>query len=369
MRSKSEPNIQAIADMVGVSKATVSRALRNLPGHTPETRERIIAAAKALGYSSHPIMSAVMSSVRFKRTSLASPVIAEIHCQPWHYDREGNPASLRKSIHDQAAKLGYRVDEFHWYEPGMTPNRIMGIIRARGIRAVIFEHFMEQEVDLTGLDLSGFATLAIGGAVLRPKLHRVMVNHYGNLIKAVRILQARGYRRFGVIIPNIFEQSSDFRRSAALHSQDLNIPQPDIIPMFHRERDNDLDELANWLKRYKPDCVLGVGKEIPSQLNQLGYSFPKDIGYVHLGWHSSYVNIAGMNPKWNGAGRVAVNLVADQLTRNDHGVPDDPLWILIEGEWVEGASVRPPPSSAPVEISAGPVSTRRNRKSTASAQR
>ena len=47
-----------------------------------------------------------------------------------------------------------------------------------------------------------------------------------------------------------------------------------------------------------------------------------------------------MDPKWTGAGRVAVNLVADQLTRNEHGAPEDPLWILIEGQWVDGRSVR-----------------------------
>jgi DNA-binding LacI/PurR family transcriptional regulator len=296
--------------------------------------------------------------VRFKRTSLASPVIAEIHCQPWGYDREGNPASLRSSIHEQAARLGYGVDEFYWNEPGMSPQRLLGIIRARGIRAVIFEHFMQPEVDLTALDLSELAMVAIGGAVIRPKLHRVMVNHYGNLLKAVRILKERGYRRFGVIIPNVFEHSSDFKRSAALHSEDLRIPQKDIIPMFHRERSDDLVELSKWLRRYKPDCVLGVGKEIPAQLRQLGYSFPEDFGYAHLGWHSSYSGIAGTNPKWNGAGRVAVNLVVDQLTRNEHGLPPDPLWILVEGEWVEGDSVSPPRAPAQPARLAAPASAK-----------
>jgi DNA-binding LacI/PurR family transcriptional regulator len=341
MAQKPKPNIQAIADKVGVSKATVSRALRNLPGHKSATRDKIVAAARALGYETHPIMSAVMASVRAKRTSLLSPVIAEIHCQPWDHDREGNPATLRRSIHEQAAALGFRVDEFSWYEPGMSSNRIMDIVRARGIRGVIFEHFMEREVDISRLDLRGLAMVSIGGALLHPKLHRVEVNHYGNMIKAVRVLQARGYHRFGVIIPTIFERASDFKRSAALHSDDLNIAREDLIPMFHRERDGDLADLARWLKRYQPDCVLGVGKEIPAQLLSLNHSFPDRIGYAHLGWHPSYVNLAGMNPKWDSAGRVAVNLIVDQLTRNEHGVPADPLWILVEGEWIDGASVRP----------------------------
>lgn len=337
-------NIQAIADKVGVSKATVSRALRDLPGHKAETKEKIIAAAKELGYESHPIMSAVMSSVRFKRTSLISPVIAEIHCQPWDYDREGNPDSLRRSIHRQAEALGFRVEEFSWYEPGMKPRRLLDIIRARGIKAVIFEHFMEREVDLSDLDLEGLAMASIGGALLNPKLHRVEVNHYGNMIKLIKKLQARGYRRFGVVIPKIFEQSSDFKRSAALHSEDLNIAPQDLIPIFFRHgtySQRDMDDFAKWLKKYQPDCVLGVGKDIPEKLDELGYAQPEKVGYAHLGWHSTYEGFAGMSPKWNGAGKVAVNLVVDQLTRNESGVPEDPMWILVEGEWVDGRSAQP----------------------------
>lgn len=337
-------NIQAIADKVGVSKATVSRALRNLPGHKAATRDKIIAAAQELGYESHPIMSAVMSNVRFKRTSLISPVIAEIHCQPWDYDREGNPDSLRRSIHQQAESMGFRIEEFSWYEPGMNPRRLLDIIRARGIRGVIFEHFMEREVDLSALDLSGLAMASVGGAMLHPKLHRVEVNHYGNMIQVIRILQGRGFKRFGVIIPKIFERSSDFKRSAALHSSDLNIAEKDLIPIFYREETDsqqDLDDLSAWLKQYEPDCVLGVGKGIPDQLDALGYEQPQEVGYAHLGWHSSYEGYAGMNPKWNSAGKVAVNLVVDQLTRNESGVPQDPLWILVEGEWVDGTSAQP----------------------------
>ncbi len=337
------PSIQAIADKVGVSKATVSRVLRGLPGHKPETRDRIMEAAEELGYEAHPIVSAVMSSVRYKHPSSISPVIAEIHCQPPDYDPEGNPESMRQSIHRQAEFLGLKVEEFRWYEPGMNPKRLLDIIRARGIRGVIFENFMEREVNLDGLDLSELAMASIGGAIFHPKLHRIEVNHYGNLIFVIKLLQSRGYRRFGVVIPKIFERSSDFKRSAALHSEDLNIAKEDLIPLFYRERTDDksdLDRLDAWIKTYEPDCVLGVGKDLPHQLDRLGYDQPGKISYAHLGWHSSYGKIAGMNPKWASAGKVAVDLVVDQLTRNESGVPNDPLWILIEGEWKEGVTVR-----------------------------
>lgn len=226
----------------------------------------------------------------------------------------------------------------------MNPRRLIEIIRARGIGAVIFEHFMEREVDLSGLDLSGLAMVSVGGARLNPKLHRVEVNHYGNMIKLIKKLQSRGYQRFGVIIPRIFERSSNFKRSAALHSEDLNIAEADHIPIFYREETDskkDLKELATWLEKHQPDCVLGVGTDVPHQLDSLGYTQPDKVGFAHLGWHSSYEGYAGYNPKWSGAGKVAVNLVVDQLTRNENGVPEDPLWVLVEGEWGDGHSAHP----------------------------
>jgi len=67
------PSLQAITDLVGVSKATVSRALRGLPGQSEETRQKIADAAKELGYTRHPLVAALMSDLRYKSASGFSP--------------------------------------------------------------------------------------------------------------------------------------------------------------------------------------------------------------------------------------------------------------------------------------------------------
>ena len=334
------PSIQKIADKVGVSKATVSRALRGLPGHKEETRQKIIEAAKELGYESHPILSALMSSVRFKKTSDYSPVIAEVHCQPWQKDLGDNMVSLKENVKAQANKLGYKVEEFHWFDPEMNPKRLLEILWARGIRGVILEYFMEGEVDLSELDFSNFSVVSIGGSSITPRFHRVEVDHYGNLIKSIKTLQRRGYQRFGVMIPKLFEKPSGFKRDAALYSVHNTIPEEHRIPMYQMEEVGNFDGFEEWMEAHKPDCILGVGEDIPLKLEELGYSIPSKVGYAHLGWHSSYEGMAGMNPNWGGVGQTAVNLVVDQLNRNEHGKPDHPMWVLIEGDWIDGTSVR-----------------------------
>jgi len=334
-------SIQQIAQKVGLSKATVSRVLRNVPGHKEETRQKILKAAEELGYTSHPIMSAVMSSVRFKKTSQYSPIIAEIHCQPWGRKRGWNMEVLRKHIHQQAKNLGYRVEEFHWFDPEMKPKRLMQIIRARGIRGVILEHFMEQQIELD-VDISDLAVVSVGGGFHSPRLHRVEVNYFGGLLTAIDKLRFYGYHRPGVVLPKFFETMSDFKREAALYLAHQKMDSKDRIPIFHMEDDMPFEGLKTWLDRFQPDCILGVGRTLMKALESMDYRFPKDIGFAHLGWHSSYEGIAGVNPNWGEIGYTAVNQVVERLNRNVCGIPKHPLRILIDGSWVDGLSVKIP---------------------------
>jgi LacI family transcriptional regulator len=339
MDQETPPSIQMIAQKVGLSKATVSRVLRNVPGHKAATRKKILKAAEELGYTSHPIMSAVMSSVRFKKTAQFSPVIAEIHCQPWGRKRAWNMEILRKHIHKQANNLGYRIEEFDWFDPEIKPKRLMQIIRARGIRGVILEHFMEQKIHLD-IDISDLAVVSVGGGFHSPRLHRVEVNYFGGLLTAIDQLRTYGYRRLGVALPKFFETMSDFKREGALHIAHQNMHPEDRIPIFHMEEDKPFKGLKDWMTTYQPDCVLGVGRTLLKRLDEMGYRFPEDLGFAHLGWHSSYKHLAGVNPNWSEIGYTAVNQVVEQLNRNAYGIPEHPLRILIDGSWVDGDSVR-----------------------------
>src|ERR1700677_1120170 len=60
-----------VARLAGVSQPTVSRALRNLPGVSPETRARIMDAASELAYP--PSESGrVLSTSRTRRVAVVS---------------------------------------------------------------------------------------------------------------------------------------------------------------------------------------------------------------------------------------------------------------------------------------------------------
>ncbi len=332
--------MQTIASQVGVSKATVSRALRNLPGLSEPVRSRILDTARKLGYVKHPLISAMMSDVRFKKTSTFSPVVALLHCMPWEKaeNLHLNIKLLRDKAKEHASNLGYSVEEFYLNEPGMTPKRMLDIIKARGIRGIIFEHFFESDVRLE-IDLSEFASVAIGFTLKSPNLHRVVVDQYNGLLLAIEKLKSLGYKRMGVVIPGLNETFTNFKREAALHVAHQATPQSDRVPMLIYSVDVDEKTLRNWLQDHEPDVILSIHNEIPTRIKALGFRIPEDIGFVHLGWHKSYMDWAGIAPNWDQVGIAATNQVVDQLNRNEFGVPEKPLTTLIEGTWMDGPSI------------------------------
>ena len=87
--------ISDIATAAGVSVATVSRALRNLPNVTPETRERVERVAASFDYELHPQASRLASG-RTSTVGVAAPLLGT-----WF------PARALGGINTVLAEAGY----------------------------------------------------------------------------------------------------------------------------------------------------------------------------------------------------------------------------------------------------------------------
>ena len=342
------PSLKAIADRVGVSKATVSRALRGLPGQSESTREKIAEAAQELGYVRHPLVAALMSDLRYKNASSFSPVIALVHVTEWDGTLALNMAEFRDATKKHADKLGYSIEEFNLSDPNLTPARLVRILEARGIRGVIFEHFLNRN-QVIELDLSQFASVAIGFPLNSPYLHRICADQFSAVFMAIEKLRSLGYRRFGFAIPALNESFTYFTREAALRAAQRSLPEEDRIPMLTLPKDYS-EIFVEWVQEHQPDVVLSIRPEIPDLLSDMGLRIPQDIAFAHLAWHRSYKNLGGINPHWDQIAVAATNQVVDQLNRNEFGIPERPIVTFIEGEWIDGPSV---PHKVPVRESIG----------------
>jgi DNA-binding LacI/PurR family transcriptional regulator len=112
--------LRDIAARVGYSHVTVARALSDAEGVRRETRERIRAVAREMGYQSDPSMSRMMRHIRESSDRRKTETIALIYDKGVVMIDPGNQG-MREGILDQARSMGYGVDEFA-VGPGGLPS-------------------------------------------------------------------------------------------------------------------------------------------------------------------------------------------------------------------------------------------------------
>lgn len=330
--------MRTIAERAGVSVMTVSRALSNHPEISQKTRDRIHTLATELGYRKNPLVSALMKQRSTGKAPGFNTTLAHVHCFPFGHTVRRNLLDLREGIRFQAGEIGYDVEEFYINEPGMTPRRLMDIIKSRGIRGVIFEHFFDKDVELD-IDLSGVSSVAIMQTLKRPNINRVVVNEYQAVLTAVDELRKRGYHRCGLILNNRQESMSTMKREAAWLQMNQELADERRTPVLKFDSPSDLDtRFDDWFEKCNPHAIITLSHAVPNMILRRGLRLGYDVGFALLGWNESDVGFAGVDPNWHQVGVAAANQVIDQMNRNEFDVPVTPIATMIEGRWVDGVT-------------------------------
>lgn len=337
MNSLKRPTLQMIATKAGVSKMTVSRVLRNHPNCGDETRKIVEQIAKELNYKRHPLVSALMTDLRYKKVPHFAPKIALLHFDQRKGHLHPNLVNMRMGVRESAESQGYEVVEFYLEDSGMKPKRMLQIFNSRGIRGIIFEHSAQPNIRLE-VDLTAYASVAIKYSLTFPALHRIETSQFSSILLAVEKIKEYGYQRFGVVVPQYAESISQFRRTGATLYAQSRIKRLNRIPILESKGIHS-KTMQTWLEKYKPDVVMSQNLEAHDLIKQLGYKIPEAIGFIHLGLSCRNGKIAGIDPNWTEMGRKAANQIIDQLNRNELGVPEHPITTLVQGDWVDGATL------------------------------
>lgn len=338
---------QNIADRAGVSRMTVSLALRNSPRIAIKTRGKIKALAEKMGYQEDPMISKLMVHLRRSRSPLQEQALAYINLHP--------DADIRKHSRDidafyceaeeQAKQRGYFLHEFWSSQPGLTHKRLSDILYARRIPGIIVGASAPGNRKLD-LNWEHFASVALGYSLLEPDLHRVISDYYQNLTLLLDTLRSRGYRRIGCTINKEIDLFYNHRFSAVVFAFQEDLP-PDERVRILRPETLDKGTLLAWYKEELPDVIVGNNPVIINWLQDFGLRVPEDVGYADIFIRMPEKDtISGIYTNVNLLGKIAVNCVVDQISRGECGIPHLPQIIAVTGEWFEGSTVLPRPSSS-----------------------
>ena len=183
--SNAKINMEDVARRAGVSTATVSRALRGLPGVGDRTRERVRQIADELSY----VVSPEASRLSGGSTGRVAVVVPKIHL--WFY---ATMLSNIESVLRQAELdvLVYQVDGEE------QRNRFFDRLPARRkVDAVVLTALPVPRHEIERLDLMGVDVVVAGGRI-RDYPH-VQVDDHAIAVEAVDHLLGLGHRRIAMI--------------------------------------------------------------------------------------------------------------------------------------------------------------------------
>jgi len=334
--------IRDIAVRLGVSHVTVSLALKDSSRISKGRREQVQSLAKEMGYRPDPILSSLVVYRQSKRPAQIHSAIAWIN----HW---AHPEALRKigefnaywsGASAAAERFGYRLDEFVW-QPDFTPQRFETILQTRNVRGVLIPPHPDQP-DWGSFHWDNFSVIRFGLSVRSPYSHIVTSDHLRSIVTAMEKIHAYGYKRIGFVVPGDFDLRLGGNWTGGYYAAQKLLDLTHLLPPLLTHQTVTIpvfsQKFKQWLEKHKPDAILTVDGRVPDALKQFNVRVPQDIAVAA----TSVVDIpvsAGINQNSEEIGRVAVETLISQINSNDRGKPAVPRRILVEGTWVDGASL------------------------------
>jgi LacI family transcriptional regulator len=341
-----------IAAELGVSKNTVSLAIRHDPQIPPYTRQRVIAAARRMGYTSNPVISHLMAELRKSKTGPSRHTLALLNAHSTRdaFRRHPTIPAYVEGCRRRAAAQGYGVDIFWLQDPELDGKRLNRILRARGIRGLIVVGTMDDNhlPDRFAQTWDRHACVVTGVRTHSPTLSFCCVDHHALVIEAVEQALRLGYRRPGLAIPRDIDQLVEGRFSSGMWIGQQELPpEQRLSPFYDVDRARTEPEcFYAWLDREKPDVVFTLYNVIRRLVEGRGLRVPEDIGLIQLERRADEPDWAGMDQHNDLTGEAAVDMVISLLHNNEMGIPAFPRATLIEASWVPGRTVRKAVSGA-----------------------
>jgi LacI family transcriptional regulator len=335
-------SISDVARAAGVSKSAAGFALMNKPEVSPATREKVLRVARRLGYAPDPLLASWMANIRKTKTKEFQPIVwLNTHAERNAWQKYKFLSPYLESAQNRAAQLGYRIEHLWVNQSGMTMRRISHSLYQQGVEGAIItypaRHFR--------LKWDYLAAVCLEESLLAPSLHRVSTDIFANFLLAMKMLKRFGYRHIGICLERNLDRRTHYGFSAMIQYFDSVCPGSRKIPPFfywwdpRREEEgwkNTKAKIIAWIRRHRPEVILGHSDWLVHCVKEAGYRAPEDIGIVHLATDDDVSDWAGISSNRRAIGAAAVELVISLIQNRQFGLPATALNTSVHGTWHSG---------------------------------
>ncbi|MGP3963928.1 LacI family DNA-binding transcriptional regulator [Nonomuraea sp. 3N208] len=274
-----KPRIKDVAARAGVGVSTVSVVLNNVEGARvgPETRERILSAARDLGYTSNPIAR----SLRTRRTQTIGFVGDDIATTPF-------AGRMIQGAQDAAWQAGYLLFLVNTGGEHALERHAVRALLDRRVDGVIYATMYHRHVEIPEL-LGDVSTVVLDACPTDGSMPYIVPDERGGAAAAVGELLRAGHRRIG-FATEALEVPAASGRLAGYHETlaAAGIPaDPELVAAEHGTTTGgyraagrllDLDERPTAIFCYNDRMAMGCyraaaerGLRIPHDLSVVGY--------------------------------------------------------------------------------------------------
>jgi DNA-binding LacI/PurR family transcriptional regulator len=338
-------NLRHLARLAQLSPSAVSLALRDSPKISVETKRRVRSLAEKVGYKPDAALVAMMSHLRkpaaVRQQGCFGVISFYDQVAPW--EKSPHLQRIYEGMVRRASELGYRLEPLWLRAPGMTYRRFRSILDARGVEGLLCFGSPDLEQDFP-LELDHYAIVTVGLSIRTP-LHRVISHFYNDTIQVLNRVYELGYRRPGLMVGRYEEVRSGHAHTAAyLGWCEYRLGSGHALPVQLVDK-VEPGPLQEWLRSERPDVIIfvhlpGMLPELQSALKANRLKVPGDLGVAVLSHILENSGFSGVQQNQPLMGAWAVELLVARITNRDLGIPANPRLEMVEGQWLEGRSLR-----------------------------
>lgn len=333
--------LQDVADRAGVSRATVSLALRHHSSIPAVTRLRLQKLADEMGYRPNPLVAALMRYQRSGRTlsptHLTLALVLKFSRRD-EWQRYLSP-NLITGAQQRAQQLGYHLEEFWLTDLGWSDARLSEVLFHRNVPGIIVGP-LPVPVGQLRLAWEKFSAVAIGYSLARPNLHRVTSDRFQALQLAMREVRRQGYRRIGLALETNQDARVHHQWVAAFLWEQSQCRLADRIPLLLvGDRGGGARRFAEWLGEFQPEVVLGYDAKAAGWLQSLDPLNRRKVQFVQLWKENPAGKYAGLYHHPAAIGAAAVDSVVGLIQRNERGIPASAHTVQLEASWSDAGAI------------------------------
>ena len=316
-----------IAKKAGVHQSHVSLALKNHPAVALETRKKIQAIAKQMGYRPNAALSEAAANRWRQPKGLRRETVAFLATTRWP---EEKTFPVVEAANRQLDILGYNMQHINPLDYS-SEKTLSEALYDQGIRGVIIEQQRETDRQRQ-LDWDKFVIVQAGMLIDYLRTHRVMLNFPALINEATARVTAAGYRRICYILaqPTLYDSDYLLMQAVigAIQLQSTNGIVGHICPYHY----NILNEktIQTQIRKFKPDIILlSENKRLMDAVND--FDIPK---VALIRDHCSEI-LPGFASQFEQLGEHTADLLDSRMRSHDFGIPQKPHHIVFIPPWKE----------------------------------